>query len=167
MIRQIGNHIDLPDDRWATLIGGFVINFSSLEFETYLWIDALKGEKARDEARKMKFWVRRKIIVDAISGLTWSTEEKQQALDLWKRASELAELRNTLLHNPITFKRVSDQDSYPFALLPVREFNKREDEQYEVNLIRYEEKWLAVKELALLARTLHKFIDDGDQRTDS
>lgn len=89
---------------WAGRIGKLIINFSGLEFETYLWLVQMSEQPDRiPEFAKQKFSRRVALINPYIEDRGFTPKWKADSLSAWGDALALAKLRNRIAHNPLTF----------------------------------------------------------------
>ena len=97
--------IDSPVTRhWAERVGQLIINFSSLEFETYMWLVQMSEQPERiPDFAKQKFAQRVTLINRYIEDHGYTAKWKTESLVAWTEALELAKLRNRIAHNPLTF----------------------------------------------------------------
>ena len=97
--------IDSPfTSHWAERIGQLIINFSGLEFETYLWLVQISEQPERiQEFAKKRFAPRVTLIKSQIEKYGYNTKWKADTLAAWAEAIELSKLRNRIAHNPIMF----------------------------------------------------------------
>ena len=102
--------IDSPfSESWATRIGKLILNFASLELESYLWLVQMSEQpELIPKFIKQRFKPRANKIVKYAGDRSFSDQWKVDALRGWRDAIELAELRNRIAHNPLVFAWADD-----------------------------------------------------------
>jgi hypothetical protein len=97
--------IDSPVTRpWAARVGQLIINFSSLEFETYLWLVQMSEKPERiPEFAKLKFTRRVELIRAFVEDRAHNPDWKADSFAAWAESLQLAKLRNRIAHNPLMF----------------------------------------------------------------
>jgi hypothetical protein len=121
-------------ERFAKKIGGFLLNFSAVEFVSFNWAYLLTGKiECRDMAINMRLADRIRRIKEWVKQSVWPVERQNEAIGAWDEVLEIAKLRNTVAHNPILedvqqpgkfgiLNAKSMQGSHgPFLLMPVLE----------------------------------------------
>ena len=93
---------DIPDkDRWAQSIGGLIINFGCLEFQSLRWIHVFGGENEVTKVRGSKLSKRIAIALELSSKSDLTSSDKKDAQELWTEARILSKIRNQIAHNPL------------------------------------------------------------------
>ena len=94
--------IALPDMHlWSQSIGGLIINFGILEFQSFRWIQVLGGESA---VARAKNWTLSHRIDTALALLESShipDKDQNLARELWSEVKVLSKMRNRIAHNPL------------------------------------------------------------------
>src|SRR5205814_2548116 len=104
-----GRFIEIPNMvLWSQSIGGLIINFGLIEFQSLRWIQKLGGEAAAMKTRKDKLSWRINTAVSLIGASKLSAADQTRARDLWTEASTLSATRNRIAHNPICVGRRAD-----------------------------------------------------------
>lgn len=118
---------------WSNAIGGVFLNFGSIEFASFRWIEALSTDLLmRDIAIDMKLSQRIGLIKRLVERAAWPTEKKKKAIELWDEVAKRSEIRNTIAHNPFSFGR--DRNGHPAAgILNVKKM--KGPGPYEVSLL--------------------------------
>lgn len=88
-------------DRWAPAIGKLILDFGLLEFESYLWLLQMSDEP--QVFPELRFGKRISRIEALIERRTFDQRWMAAASESWKKARDLAELRNSLAHSPLMF----------------------------------------------------------------
>lgn len=100
--------------RWIELVGKAVLNFGSMEFETYLWLAQMSEDPSRyDEFTKKWLKGRVSLIQEFVTARAFSEKWKEEAKESWESALELATFRNQIVHNPLIFNEETDSLSTP------------------------------------------------------
>jgi hypothetical protein len=89
---------------WAESIGGFIINFGSLQDVAFLWIEELSDSgrfKKGNKLPPMKEQIDE--IIELIPNSSLSTAQKDAGLILWNELYPLVEERNRIAHNSLNF----------------------------------------------------------------
>jgi hypothetical protein len=98
--------VQIPDMAlWSQSIGGLIINFGQIEFQTLRWLQLLGGEPAAISVRREKLARRIKAVTDLIAASHLSAEKQARADELWTEITELSRTRNRIAHNPICVGR--------------------------------------------------------------
>ena len=77
---------------WSQSIGGLIINFGVIEFQSLLWIHKLGGETAALKARRDKLSRRIEKAVSLIASPPFSTAHESRALALGLRRASILKL---------------------------------------------------------------------------
>jgi hypothetical protein len=94
--------VQIPDmTLWSQSIGGLIINFGQIEFQTLRWLQLLGGESAAISARRHKLSRRINAVTGLITCSRLPAEKQVRAHELWTEISELSRTRNRIAHNPI------------------------------------------------------------------
>jgi hypothetical protein len=98
--------VQIPDmTLWSQSIGGLIINFGQIEFQTLRWLQLLGGEPTAKNARRDTLSRRIKAVTGLIASSKLSAEKQIRARELWTEISELSRTRNRIAHNPICVGR--------------------------------------------------------------
>jgi hypothetical protein len=112
---------NVPDmDLWSQSIGGLVINFGCLEFQTLRWIHVLGGEEEVIKARNLKLWRRIDAALALLAKSTISLEERLRARDLWAEVKRLSQIRNQIAHSPLVQGRNLQTDELVFSAVDLK-----------------------------------------------
>jgi hypothetical protein len=89
---------------WAERIGKIILNFSGIEFSSYMWLVQLsENPDLIDSFTKMHFSKRvekiKSLITERSCNDNWETESNSY----WDIALDLATKRNRMAHNPLMF----------------------------------------------------------------
>jgi len=91
-------------ESWAPRVGKLILNFSCLEFESYLWLVQMSEQPERiQEFTTKRFKSRGDAIIQFVEVRAFSDQWKIDAHTAWCAAIELAKLRNQIAHNPLVF----------------------------------------------------------------
>jgi len=94
--------VQIPDmSLWSQSIGGLIINFGQIEFQTLRWLQLLGDEASAIAARRNKLSQRVKAVTDLIAFSQLPAEKQVRARELWSEVSDLSRTRNRIAHNPI------------------------------------------------------------------
>ncbi len=89
---------------WPERVGKFILNFSGVEFESYLWLVHLSEKpEMLPTFAKRTFAKRVDEIEELICRRCFSDHWETSALTAWATARNLAKIRNRIAHNPILF----------------------------------------------------------------
>lgn len=98
------------ESQWSNIIGGLILNFGTIEFMSFRWIQHFATDSlVNDLAIDMQLSKRLQIIRDLVERSSLADDARKQAIALWDEVGKLAELRNTIAHNPIVFGVGPDQ----------------------------------------------------------
>jgi hypothetical protein len=112
---------DVPEmDRWAQSIGGLILNFGCLEFQTLRWIQILGSEEEAIRARQARFSRRIDSSLALLRKLGLSSEVKSKAQALWAEVKVLSVLRNQLAHNPLAQGRIPQTNETVFSIVDLK-----------------------------------------------
>lgn len=87
-------------DKMTMAIGKLIVNFGYIEYETYLWLACLKDSLVGLEDTGL-FGNRAKRLLADLSKSNYTLRD--QAIDHWNKALDIAKFRNRIAHNPIMF----------------------------------------------------------------
>ncbi len=90
---------------WSQSIGGLIINFGIIEFQSLRWIEKLDGVPAALKARRDKLSLRINAAVALIPSSSLAEIDQRKARDLWTEVNSLSATRNRIAHNPICVGR--------------------------------------------------------------
>ena len=94
---------------WSQSIGGLIINFGGLEFQSLRWIQILGGETEVAKARKLLLSHRIDVALALLENSNLSATDRDTARELWIEVKRLSKMRNRIAHNPLC--RGTDQDT--------------------------------------------------------
>lgn len=87
-------------EKMTKAIGSLIVNFGYIEYETYIWLACLKDSLVGLEDAGL-FGSRAKRLLDDLYEIDHALRD--QAVDRWNKAREIANFRNRIAHNPIMF----------------------------------------------------------------
>ena len=104
-VRWAGHKVNQPGtDPWLIAIGKLIVNFATLEFQTYYWLTQLTQTFPLPSADGRAFFRTR---VERILSMAGSRAECApwggQIRSAWQKALDLAEFRNSIAHSPLIF----------------------------------------------------------------
>ena len=149
-------------DPWVWAIGKLIVNFSSVEFLSYMWIDNLsEGPDLHEKAIKQSFGDRVGVIKGLIEDTGVSAELKKEAIELWDAALSMAGVRNMVAHNPIGFHWDGEEGDRPpdrIAIPIMREVGGASGKEAPTitSLVKLNE---AVDMIAELAQSIESMLD--------
>ena len=124
--------IAIPDmSLWSQSIGGLIINFGLIEFQTLQWIQKLGGDDAAIKARKDTLSWRITAAVALIEPSSLTSEDQTKARDLWSEARTLSATRNRIAHNPICLGRKADTGAAVFSIIDLKKMAPTSDNPLE------------------------------------
>jgi hypothetical protein len=113
--------IEIPDmPLWSQSIGGLIINFGIIEFQSLRWIQKLGGETAAVKARTDKLSYRIKAVMALLPSSPLNAAGQAKARDLWMEAGKLASTRNRVAHNPICVGRRQSTSEAVLSIIDVK-----------------------------------------------
>ena len=112
-------------EHWVRAIGKLVINFTSVEFLSFVWIDTLGRDPLLHEvALERPFAARLDLINRLIDRIEVPDEAKDAAKSAWAEAKKISELRNQVVHNPIAFTWKTRGAEGPHDFIGIPELRK-------------------------------------------
>jgi len=105
---------------WSQSIGGLIINFGLIEFQSMRWIQALGGNAAALKARRSKLAARIDAVVALIKESALTPSDQERACELWSEARRLSRVRNRIAHNPICIGRSADTDQAVLSIIDLK-----------------------------------------------
>lgn len=105
---------------WSQSIGGLIINFGLIEFQSMRWIQAFGGDAAVLKARRSKLSERIDAAVALIKESALSPLDQARACELWSEARRLSKMRNRIAHNPICIGRSADTDEVVLSIIDLK-----------------------------------------------
>ena len=112
---------DVPDmSLWSQSIGGLIINFGGLEFQTLRWLQVLGGEAAAMKARGQRLSKRIDALLVLLTASNFSAEIQIEARTLWQEVKDLSEFRNRIAHNPICLGRDTNTNETNFSIIDLK-----------------------------------------------
>lgn len=140
----------VPDmSLWSQSIGGLIINFGVLEFQTLRWLQVLGGETSATKARGQKLSQR---IDEALALLATSTvpsEKQAEAIALWQEVKELSKIRNRIAHNPLCLGRDPNTNEANFSVIDLKKMTPSGENSLEPLFYKQ------IAEIALRARDIN------------
>lgn len=98
---------------WVMPVGSLVLNFATIEMQTYWWLGLLL--EAEDAAEILRWTFKRR--VDKIIRLSETRLQyhpnRFAIVAAWTEALEIAKFRNAIVHNPIVFAWDSEEVGEP------------------------------------------------------
>ncbi|NTW88593.1 MAG: hypothetical protein HGB26_05610 [Desulfobulbaceae bacterium] len=105
---------------WSQSIGGLIINFGGVEFQTLRWLQVLGGESATTKARHQKLSKRIDAVLALLATSNISSEKQFEAVSLWQEVKELSKIRNRIAHNPLCLGRDPDTCETSFSVIDLK-----------------------------------------------
>jgi hypothetical protein len=140
---------------WSQSIGGLIINFGIIEFQSLRWIEKLGGVSAALKARKDKLSFRINAAVALIPSSSLSDIEQKQARDLWTEVNNLSTIRNRIAHNPICVGRRADTAEAVLSIIDLKKMSPTSDNPLEaLDCSRIASTALRVREIGRLLSAL-------------
>ena len=116
---------------WSQSIGGLIINFGIIEFQSLRWIEKLDGVSAALKARKDKLSLRINAAVALIPSSSLSDIDQRKARDLWTEVNNLSAMRNRIAHNPICVGRRADTGEAVLSIIDLKKMSPTSDNPLE------------------------------------
>ena len=152
---------DVPDmDRWSQSIGGLIINFGCLEFQTLRWIHLLGGEAESIKARGATLSRRIDLSLALLCKSNIQKEEMQRAQDLWAEVKGLSQFRNQIAHNPLALGRDLQTDEMVFSIVDLKKMTPTG--QNELAPLSYIEIGQSALRAGEINRELSKILDSDE-----
>jgi len=105
---------------WSQSIGGLIINFGSLEFQTLRWLERLSSQDVFGAIRGCMLNQRVNAILELISKSSISEPIQLKARALWAEVMELANVRNRIAHNPLALGRDPESGEAVFSVIDLK-----------------------------------------------
>ena len=105
---------------WAECVGGLILNFGALEFQTLYWIQKLLGDKELLKARKKTLSERIQLAKKGFSESVATEAEKTRAEVLWDEIKAYTKLRNRIAHNPMCAAIDESNDEMIWSVIELR-----------------------------------------------
>jgi hypothetical protein len=86
---------------WIDAIGKLIVNFTSIELVTYVWIDKLGDPTLHHSSLGRPFARRVDTICELIRRSSAPDSVKANAESMWAKAKAISEFRNNVVHNPV------------------------------------------------------------------
>lgn len=99
---------------WATDVGRLILNCSSLELESIMWLVQMGEQTSKASISgfsKLRFDKRMKMAVALIESRSHDRRWRKETLRAWRRMAEIAKVRNQAAHNPLFFAWMSPDES--------------------------------------------------------
>lgn len=114
---------------WLRQVGMFVINFGAIELMSYKFLNTLE-ETEEDFLKNIDKFLSKRIerIEQLVEGRDF--DNKDEILENWASAKEIAKWRNRIAHNPVlpTWKAGSDAENSPPDLLGIPDMKQIDKE---------------------------------------
>lgn len=113
--------IEIPNiSLWSQSIGGLIINFGAIEFQSLRWIEKLGGDSAATAARGKKLSIRIDEAVKLIGASSLSATDQARARALWSEAKTHSHIRNRIAHNPISPGRKQNTQEIVLSVIDLK-----------------------------------------------
>jgi hypothetical protein len=150
------------ESQWSNIIGGLFLNFGNIEFMSFRWIQHFTLDTlVNDLATDMQLSKRLQIIRELIERSDLPEPARKQAIALWDEVGRLAELRNTIAHNPIVFGTGPDQKQ-AMGIPNVKKM--KGSGPFTINLINVSKIYDAAHRLVAICNELDKILIENNQR---
>ncbi len=116
---------------WSQSIGGLIINFGIIEFQSLRWIEKLDGVSAALKARKDKLSLRINAAVALIPSSSLSEIDQRKARNLWTEVNNLSDMRNRIAHNPICVDRRANTGEAVLSIIDLKKMSPTNDNPLE------------------------------------
>ena len=144
---------NIPDmSLWSQSIGGLIINFGGLEFQTLRWLQILGGETAAMKARGQRLSQRIDVVLTLLAASNISPEKQVEAIALWQEVKELSRIRNRIAHNPLCLGRDPNTDEANFSVIDLKKMMPSGENSLEP--LSYKQ----IAEIAVRARNINLFL---------
>ena len=101
----------IPDMHiWSQCIGGLIINFGIIEFQTFRWMQVLVDDSESVKCQDKFLGKRIDRVIKLIKSSSMPSDIKEQSKDLWLEAKDLAISRNRIAHNPIAMGKTKNNE---------------------------------------------------------
>lgn len=142
---------NVPDmSLWSQSIGGLIINFGGLEFQTLRWLQVLGGEASAMKARGQKLSQRIDAALALLSTTNVSSEKQAEAVALWQEVKELSKIRNRIAHNPLCLGRDPNTYEANFSVIDLKKMTPSGENSLEPLFYKQ------IAEVALRARDINR-----------
>lgn len=146
---------NVPDmSLWSQSIGGLIINFGGLEFQTLRWLQVLGGESAAVKARGQKLSQRIDAVLTLLAASSVSTEKQVEAVALWQEVKELSKIRNRIAHNPLCLGRDPKTNEANFSVIDLKKMTPSGENSLEPLFYKQ------IAEVALRARDINRSLSE-------
>jgi hypothetical protein len=116
---------------WSQSIGGLIINFGIIEFQSLRWIEKLDGVPAALKARRDKLSLRINAVVALIPSSSLADIDQRKARDLWTEVNSLSATRNRIAHNPICVSRGANTGEAVLSIIDLKKMSPTSDNPLE------------------------------------
>jgi hypothetical protein len=124
--------IEIPNmSLWSQSIGGLIINFGIIEFQSLRWIQKLAGDTAAQKARGDKLSRRIQAAMALVAGSSLSPVDQTRARNLWAEASDHSKTRNRIAHNPICVGRTPNSNEAVLSIIDLKKMAPISDNPLE------------------------------------
>ncbi len=131
-------------DKWAEYIGKTMLCFGDIEFITFECLINFSRDNIFQSTSKMNLNPRIDLIINIIQS-RFTQDESAELIKLLKEAKELAEKRNLIAHNPLSFEIYEDEMGKISEFKEVINSLKNYDKKMSFNeLIQFYESTLAL-----------------------
>jgi hypothetical protein len=98
------------------LVGKAILRFGDIELVSIKCLSLIPSDKITDTASRLDFSRRAELLVEVLEARTEKSPEMSVLLNGFKRAKELAQLRNLIAHNPVMLELyVNEDETQSFA----------------------------------------------------
>ena len=102
---------NIHTESWPKNIGKLIVDFSGLEMESHIWLLQMSERPDQISSNARKPFMKRVFSIRSyIETRYYSDQWKTQALQNWEAAERLAEVRNRIAHNPLSFSWNGDKE---------------------------------------------------------
>ena len=95
---------------WEALVGKAILRFGDIELVSMKCLSLIPSDKIIDTASRLDFSRRAEWIVEVLEARSERSSEMSALLNGFKRAKELAQLRNLIAHNPVMLELYVNED---------------------------------------------------------
>ena len=95
---------------WEALVGKAILRFGDIELVSIKCLSLIPSDKISDTASRLDFSRRAELLVEVLEARTETGPDMSALLKGFKRARELAQLRNLIAHNPVMLELYVNED---------------------------------------------------------
>lgn len=145
----------VPDiSLWSQSIGGLIINFGGLEFQTLRWLQVLGGEAAAAKARGQKLSQRIDAALSLLSSSKLPLDEQAEAAALWQEVKDLSKIRNRIAHNPLCLGKDPKTNETSFSVIDLKKMTPSSENSLEPLFYRQ------IADVAVRARDINRRLSE-------